>query len=76
VSRSALLIVDMINAFDLKGAAALMNQARHIGPHIVRLKMRTRSARAPGIYCNDNFGVGVPRSNRLAGCDDVTVSHA
>ena len=56
MARSALLIVDMINAFDFEGAAALLAQTRRIGPRIVRLKARAKASRAPVIYCNDNFG--------------------
>jgi len=56
VARSALLIVDMINAFNFEGAAALLGQARRIGPRIVGLKTRAKAARAPVIYSNDNFG--------------------
>jgi nicotinamidase-related amidase len=56
VARSALLIVDMINAFDFEGAAALLDQSRRIGPRVVKLKTRAKAARAPVIYCNDNFG--------------------
>jgi len=56
VARSALLIVDMINTFDFGGAAALLSHARRIGPNIVKLRTRAEAARAPVIYCNDNFG--------------------
>jgi nicotinamidase-related amidase len=53
---SALLIVDMINAFDFPGAAALLRETRPIGSRIVALKQRARAKRRPVIYCNDNFG--------------------
>lgn len=56
MARSALLIIDMINAFEFEGAAALLGQARRIGSKIVRLKARAKAARAPIVYCNDNFG--------------------
>ena len=56
MARSALLIVDMINAFDFEGAAALLDQARRMWPKVVRLKERAKAARVPVIYCNDNFG--------------------
>ena len=54
--KSALLIVDMINAFDFEGARPLLTQTRRIAPNIVRLKERAASKRVPVIYCNDNFG--------------------
>ena len=53
--KSALLVVDMINAFDFEGAHALLRQARPIGANIRALKARARARRCPVIYCNDNF---------------------
>ena len=55
-ARPALLIVDMVNAFDFAGARTLLRQARRIGPRIVSLKRRAAAAGRPVIYCNDNFG--------------------
>jgi nicotinamidase-related amidase len=46
----------MINAFDFAGARELLGHARLIGPHVGRLKTRAAAARAPVVYCNDNFG--------------------
>jgi len=54
--RSALLIIDMVNAFDFDGGRALLRQTRRIGPNVVRLKQRARVAGASVVYCNDNFG--------------------
>ncbi|HVV95766.1 MAG TPA: isochorismatase family cysteine hydrolase [Rhodanobacteraceae bacterium] len=54
--RSALLIVDMINAFDFAGASALLRETRRIVPHIIELRTRAHRANRPVIYCNDNFG--------------------
>jgi nicotinamidase-related amidase len=56
VSNTALLIIDMVNAFDFDGADALLRQTRRIVPKIVALKRRANAAGAPVIYCNDNFG--------------------
>jgi nicotinamidase-related amidase len=52
----ALLIIDMINAFDFPGARAMLPRARAVARAIVQLKRRARAARAPVIYVNDNFG--------------------
>lgn len=54
--RAALLIVDMVNAFDFEGGRALLRQARRIGPRIAALKQRASKAGTPVVYCNDNFG--------------------
>ena len=56
MARSALLIIDMVNAFDYEGADALLRETRRIVPKIVALKRRAATAGAPVIYCNDNFG--------------------
>jgi nicotinamidase-related amidase len=53
---TALLIIDMINAFDYAGARELLHQTRKIVKPISELKSRARRARRPVIYCNDNFG--------------------
>ena len=45
--KSALLVVDMINAFDFEGARALLRQARPIGANIRALKARARARRSP-----------------------------
>jgi nicotinamidase-related amidase len=54
--KSALLVVDMINAFDFDGAGLLLRQARRMLLTLVRLKERANRAGCPVIYCNDNFG--------------------
>ena len=55
-SRSALLIIDMINAFDFRGAKAMLPKAVRAARAIAALKRRARSARVPVVYVNDNFG--------------------
>ena len=52
----ALLIIDMINAFDFPGARAMLPRARAAARAIAALKRRARAARVPVIYVNDNFG--------------------
>lgn len=54
--RSALLIVDMINALDFPGAEVLLPKARRVGQGIVALKDAFRAASRPVVYVNDNFG--------------------
>src|SRR3954470_7611480 len=53
---SALLIIDMINAFDFEGADLLLPRALDAARAIVALKRRARTAGVPAIYVNDNFG--------------------
>jgi len=55
-AASALLIIDMINAFDFEGAGRLLPRALAAARAIVRLKERARAGRVPAIYVNDNFG--------------------
>jgi nicotinamidase-related amidase len=55
-SPVALLIIDMINAFDFKGADAMLPRALDAARAIARLKARARRAGVPAVYVNDNFG--------------------
>ena len=55
-SRVALLIIDMISAFDFEGAQAMLPRALAAAPAIAALKRRARSAGVPVVYVNDNFG--------------------
>jgi len=55
-ARVALLIIDMINAFDFPGARAMLPRARAAARATAGLKRRARAARVPVIYVNDNFG--------------------
>jgi nicotinamidase-related amidase len=54
--RVALLIIDMINAFDFDGAEAMLPRALAAARAIASLKQRARKAGVPVIYVNDNFG--------------------
>jgi nicotinamidase-related amidase len=54
--RVALLIIDMINAFDFEGASAMLPRAIAAAKATAALKQRARSAGVPVIYVNDNFG--------------------
>jgi nicotinamidase-related amidase len=55
-SRVALLVIDMINAFDFEGADAMLARALAAAQAIAALGRRARRARVPVIYVNDNFG--------------------
>lgn len=53
--KSALLIVDMLNAFDFDGAEPLIEATRAIVAPINALREAARAADCPVIYVNDNF---------------------
>lgn len=55
-SRVALLVIDMINAFDFDGAQAMFPRVLAAAKAMAALKERARHARVPVIYVNDNFG--------------------
>lgn len=65
-ARTALLIVDVVNAFDFVGATALLRQSIRMAPSLERLRDRAEAARCPVIYCNDNFGEWRSDLNALA----------
>ena len=52
----ALLIIDMISAWDFQDAAKLAPGALSIAPRIAALKRRCVDAGVPPIYVNDNHG--------------------
>ena len=52
----ALLIIDMINAFDFEGAEAMLPRALAAAKATATLRQRARQARVPVVYVNDNFG--------------------
>jgi nicotinamidase-related amidase len=52
----ALLVIDMINAFDFEGAGEMLSRALEAAEAIARLKERARRAGVPTVYVNDNFG--------------------
>jgi nicotinamidase-related amidase len=55
-SRVALLIIDMINAFDFEGAEAMFPRVLAAAKATAALKKRARQSRVPVVYVNDNFG--------------------
>ena len=54
--RVALLVIDMINAFDFDGADAMLPRAKTAAKAISILKVRAKKAGVPVVYVNDNFG--------------------
>ena len=55
-SPVALLIIDMINAFDFEGADRMLRRAVDAAKGIAQLKQRARQVHVPTVYVNDNFG--------------------
>ncbi len=54
-ARSALVIIDMINALDFPEGKQLLRQALPAARRIARLKQRMKQRGVPAIYVNDNF---------------------
>jgi nicotinamidase-related amidase len=55
-AHTALLLIDVINAFDFPGATRLLPQALLMATEIARLRRAAYAHRIPVIYANDNFG--------------------
>jgi nicotinamidase-related amidase len=55
-SRTALLLIDVINDMDFEGAESLVRFAEPMARRLRELKGRARAAGIPTIYINDNFG--------------------
>lgn len=53
----ALLLVDVINAFDFEDAALLIERAEKVAVPIRTLAQHSRDEKVPVIYVNDNFGM-------------------
>jgi nicotinamidase-related amidase len=68
VSRTAVVVIDMINPYDHADADKLVDSVRAVLPQVGGLIERAVGADAPVIYVNDNFGSW--RSNR----DDLVES--
>src|SRR4051795_11067087 len=56
MSRSALLVVDMINDYDHPDGEQLARSAEPVVPCIARLLERARDEEVLTVYVNDNFG--------------------
>ena len=55
-TKTALLLIDFINALDFDGAEALRPMAVKAAARTAELKRRAAAAGVPVIYANDNFG--------------------
>lgn len=55
-SRSALLLIDLINTWSIDDGARLMRRRRAGLAPIARLRARAEQAGVPVVYVNDNFG--------------------
>jgi nicotinamidase-related amidase len=55
-SRTAVLLVDVINPFDFPGGAGFARRAVRQAHAIARLADRARRGRVPVVYVNDNMG--------------------
>ncbi|WP_433395580.1 cysteine hydrolase family protein [Streptomyces sp. CA-146814] len=56
MGNSALIVIDMINAYDHPDAELLVPSVRTVLPQLTRLIERARSEGVPVVYANDNFG--------------------
>lgn len=64
----ALLIIDMINAFDFEGGDVLAPKALMAADTILALRGQVESAGGAVIYVNDNFGEWHSEKSRLVEC--------
>jgi len=55
-SSVALILIDVINAFEFEGAEPIYESTIRVAPAIASLKKRAKEAGIPVIYGNDNFG--------------------
>ncbi|WP_077797441.1 cysteine hydrolase family protein [Streptomyces sp. JHA26] len=56
MSKTALIVIDMINTYDHKDADQLIPSAERVVPVVAGLLRRARERDVPVIYVNDNFG--------------------
>jgi nicotinamidase-related amidase len=55
-AETALILIDVINPIDFEGGERLLVNALPMAKSLVELKRRTKAAKIPVIYVNDNFG--------------------
>ena len=65
MSRSALIVIDMLNAYEHDDADALTSSAERVVPAIAGLIARARDEDVPVIYVNDNFGAWTSDRHQL-----------
>ena len=56
MSKSALVVIDMLNAYDFDDAEKLAESVREVLPTITKLIERAGEAGIPVVYVNDNYG--------------------
>ncbi|MFJ7148994.1 cysteine hydrolase family protein [Streptomyces sp. NPDC100445] len=56
MSKSALIVIDMINTYEHKDADLLIPSVESVVPALAGLLRRARDRGVPVIYVNDNFG--------------------
>ncbi|KQX51015.1 MULTISPECIES: isochorismatase family cysteine hydrolase [unclassified Streptomyces] len=54
--RTALIVIDMLNAYEHEDAETLVPSVREALPGITTLLRRARACESPVVYVNDNFG--------------------
>jgi nicotinamidase-related amidase len=68
VSRTALVVIDMINPYEHADADRLVRSVRDALPAIVRLVERAGAEGVPVVYVNDNFGSWHSDRQELVAC--------
>jgi len=56
MSKSALVVIDMLNAYDFEDAEQLAEHVREVLPNVKHLIDRASEEDVPIIYVNDNYG--------------------
>jgi nicotinamidase-related amidase len=56
MSRSALIVIDMLNSYEHADAEQLTRSVERVLPAMTRLIERAKAEDVPTIYVNDNFG--------------------
>ncbi|MCX5448308.1 MULTISPECIES: isochorismatase family cysteine hydrolase [Streptomyces] len=57
MAAKALIVIDMLNAYEHEDAERLLPSVRQVLPHITELIERARKNEVEVIYVNDNFGL-------------------
>jgi nicotinamidase-related amidase len=65
VARTALIVIDMLNAYEHQDADALTRSVEATVPRIAELIARAKDEDVPTIYVNDNFGAWTSDRHQL-----------
>ena len=63
--QTALIVIDMLNAYDHEDADTLTRTVERVVPRIAELIARARDEGVPTIYVNDNFGAWTSDRHQL-----------